>query len=210
MRRPPPPHVKGTPKTPGSGRKRGTPNRKTVELRQLMGALAGDVAYQHKLRQAFVKRRLHPTTEMRVWEYVVGKPKEQIEMSAKLSMDARLAAEREIFSQLDVERLEELAAESQALVDRALAMVEAQRAPGGAVLPGVVVKANTINDAQIELVNTQVGTDDVRAATPPSRSDLPTSTDAAAAPRGVERADSADSSDEPGANHSGIEAGDRD
>jgi len=145
MRRPPPPHVKGTPKTPGSGRKRGTPNRKTVELRQLMGALAGDVDYQHKLRQAFVKRRLHPTTEMRVWEYVVGKPKEQIEMSASLSMDARLAAERELFSQLDIEQLEELAAESQALVDRARAMVLAQRLPpaGATLLGAAVTEDNT-------------------------------------------------------------------
>ena len=60
MRRPPPPHPRGTPRTPGSGRKRGTPNRKTVELRQLMGVLAGDVDYQHRLREDFRRRRVHP------------------------------------------------------------------------------------------------------------------------------------------------------
>ena len=45
-RRPPPPHPKGAPRTPGSGRKKGTPNRKTVELRALMAALLNDVDYQ--------------------------------------------------------------------------------------------------------------------------------------------------------------------
>ena len=149
MRRPPPPHPRGTPRTPGSGRKRGTQNRKTVELRQLMGALAGDVDYQKKLRHAFVKRRLHPATEMRVWEYVAGKPKEQIEMSATLSMDARLAAERELFAQLDITQLEELAAESQALVDRAAALVRAQRVrPASATLLGVVVTEDKTSDSR--------------------------------------------------------------
>jgi hypothetical protein len=42
MRRPPPPHPRGTPRTVGSGRKKGTPNRKTVELRQLMTSLCDD------------------------------------------------------------------------------------------------------------------------------------------------------------------------
>jgi hypothetical protein len=44
----------------------------------------------------------------------------------------RLAAERELFVQLDVKQLEQLAAESQALVDKAMAMVQANRVP----LPG--------------------------------------------------------------------------
>jgi hypothetical protein len=46
------------------------------------------------------------------------------ELSGSLGVYAeRLAAERELFSQLDVQQLEELAAESQALVDKAMAMV---------------------------------------------------------------------------------------
>ena len=53
MRRPPPPHPRGEPRTAGSGRKKGTPNRKTLELRQLMGALAGDVDYQERFSSAF-------------------------------------------------------------------------------------------------------------------------------------------------------------
>ena len=44
MRRPPPPHPRGTPRTPGSGRRKGSLNRKTLELRTLMASLAGDLA----------------------------------------------------------------------------------------------------------------------------------------------------------------------
>jgi hypothetical protein len=39
----PPPHPKGAPRTPGSGRRKGTPNNKTVALRELMAAMSGDV-----------------------------------------------------------------------------------------------------------------------------------------------------------------------
>jgi hypothetical protein len=48
MRRPPPPHRRGQPKAPGSGRRRGTPNRRTVEMRQLMTSLCDDVDYQDR------------------------------------------------------------------------------------------------------------------------------------------------------------------
>ena len=99
MRRPPPPHPRGTPRTAGSGRKKGTPNRKTLELRQLMGALAGDVDYQERLSSAFRRRRLHPSTEMRVWDYVVGKPAERVQLSADLTMNQKLDQERELFRQ---------------------------------------------------------------------------------------------------------------
>src|SRR6188474_1491230 len=109
MRRPPPPHLRSAPKTRGSGRRRGSLNRRTVELRALMTALTGDVDYQQRFRRAFVARRLHPTTEIKVWEYVVGKPAEQIELSANLAVDARLAEERELFAQLDLADLEQRA-----------------------------------------------------------------------------------------------------
>jgi hypothetical protein len=60
-RKPPPPHPKGAPRTPGSGRKKGTPNRKTIEIRGLMAALVDDIEYQHKLREDFSHRRIHPS-----------------------------------------------------------------------------------------------------------------------------------------------------
>ena len=48
------------------------------------------------------------------------------ELTGSLGVYAeRLAAERELFSRLDISELEELAAQSQALVDRAIAMARA-------------------------------------------------------------------------------------
>ena len=48
------------------------------------------------------------------------------ELTGEFSVTAeKLAAERELFGKLDVQQLEELAAESQALVDKAMAMVKA-------------------------------------------------------------------------------------
>ena len=136
MRRPPPPHPRGTPRTPGSGRKRGTPNRKTVELRALMGVLAGDVDYQHRLREDFRRRRVHPTVETLVWSHVIGKPTERVQLSADVTMNQKLEQERELFSRLTIEQMEEIAAASQALVDRVLAMAKANAlTPAAATAP---------------------------------------------------------------------------
>lgn len=121
MRKLPPPHPRGMARTAGSGRKRGTPNRKTVELRVLMGAMAGDIDYQRKLTHDFRKRRLHPSTEIKIWEYALGRPKEQLELSANVTMNEQMEAERKMLRQLDLKQLEALAAESQALMDRAFA-----------------------------------------------------------------------------------------
>src|SRR5262249_37082663 len=159
----------------------------------------GDVDYQERLSRAFRRRRLHPSTELRVWEYAIGRPQERIEMTTKLSMDARLAAERELFLKLDIEQLEELAGQSQALIDKALAMVEAQRAPNRATLPGV--GADTTNNARIEtLVNTRVRIDDVGNESPPSSVELPASAGSAEPLHRIEPAHSADSGAEPAAN----------
>ena len=125
MRRPPPPHPRGTPRTPGSGRRRGTPNRKTVELRALMGILAGDVDYPHRRREDFRRRRVHPAVETLVWSHVIGKPTERVQLSADITMNQKLEEERELFSRLSIQQMEEIAAESQALVDKVLAMAKA-------------------------------------------------------------------------------------
>ena len=122
MRRPPPPHPRGVPRTPGSGRKKGTANRKTIELRALMGALVGNVDYQHRLRADFQRRRVHPSVETLVWNYAIGRPAERVQLSADVRTNQKLDAERELLLRLSVEQLEALAAESQALVDKAMAM----------------------------------------------------------------------------------------
>jgi hypothetical protein len=53
-------------------------------MRALMTELVGDVEYQTRLGRAFVLRHVHPSTEVRIWEYALGKPRQHIEMSANV------------------------------------------------------------------------------------------------------------------------------
>jgi hypothetical protein len=104
------------------GRRPGTPNRTSVEARQLCSELVTDVDYQQRLRRDFRNRRLHPTIESLVWAYHAGKPVQPVLMHGTLDTTSRLVEERNAFAQLDVADLEQLAAESQALVNRALTL----------------------------------------------------------------------------------------
>ena len=122
-------------------------------MRALMAALVDDVDYQSRLREDFRRRRVHPSTEALVWAYAVGKPKEQIEMSAKVTMNESLAAERELL--LDLPTLEALAAERQALMDKAIAMAQAQRVKRAAATSDCAADDDSIG----ELVKKPTGTE---------------------------------------------------
>jgi hypothetical protein len=66
-----------------------------------------------------------------VWAYHLGKPKEQVEMTGKFTMNQRLEAERQLIrSTLDPSELELLAEQSQRLLDDALARARAKHATG--------------------------------------------------------------------------------
>jgi len=124
-------HPKGE-RHPGSGRKKGTPNPISIEARQLAVELVNGAEYQRRLRRDFEARKLHPTIESLVWAYAIGKPRQDIAINANVNVNARLDAERAAFALLDLAELEALAAESQATVDKAMALVKA-RNPGANV-----------------------------------------------------------------------------
>ena len=88
---------KGSPKVPGSGRRRGTRNRRTVAAFALASELMNDVGYQYRFRRDFTRRRVHPSIETLIWHYVAGKPKESIQMTGSIGFSERLEAERELF-----------------------------------------------------------------------------------------------------------------
>lgn len=130
----------------------GTPNRVSVEARTLAAQLVNDVAYQMKLRRDFKLRKVHPTIEALIWSYHLGRPQQSIDIAARVDIEAtaRLVEERRAFSVLDVAELEQLAAESQAIVDRALALsasrvkpLTAQQVVVGDDLPEVSEKSLT-------------------------------------------------------------------
>ena len=131
---------RGSPKVPGSGRRRGTRNRRTVAAAALASELMNDVGYQYRFRRDFTRRRVHPSIETLIWHYVAGKPEESIQVAGSTEFSERLAADRELFGQLSIEQLEVLAEESQRLVDKAMMMVKANAlTPAGATAPRALV-----------------------------------------------------------------------
>jgi hypothetical protein len=110
------------------GRVKGTPNRISLEARALASALVTSPTYQARLIRDFDRRKVHPTIESLIWQYHIGKPVQPVAM-AMVNMDRRLEEERRAFQALDLHDLEQLAAESQALVDRAFEL--AKTANGG-------------------------------------------------------------------------------
>ena len=73
----------------------------------------------------------------RSWSHVIGRPTEKVQLSADVTMTRKLDEERELFSRLSIEEMEEIAAESEALVGKVRMMARRQRVPpAGATLPG--------------------------------------------------------------------------
>jgi len=157
MRRPPPPHPRGEPRTAGSGRKKGTPNRRTVQLRELMTSLCHDVDYQYRLRADFRRRRVHPAIESLVWAHTVGKPTERVQISADVTMKQKLDEERELFARLSIEELEELARDNERLLAKARTMAQRQRLPPAAVTPPAAPMDNVESNTGESAENTRTG-----------------------------------------------------
>jgi hypothetical protein len=158
---------------PGSGRPKGKPNPISVEVRALVGELVGNVNYQMKLRADFQARKVHPTIEALIWNYHLGKPRQDIQLAATIDMDvnARLTEEKRIFAQLDVRELETLAAESQALVDRAMALVKVR---ADAAIPQPVVVEPDLPIVSVETLGKVAGSDNTSYVNQPeSLDDIP-------------------------------------
>jgi hypothetical protein len=66
---------KGTPKT--GGRKKGTPNKATVEARAFASSIVDDPKYQANLRKRALAGKLKPQIEAMLWHYAKGKPVER-------------------------------------------------------------------------------------------------------------------------------------
>jgi hypothetical protein len=80
----------------GPGRKKGTPNKVTVEVRAAAEALVDDPVYRARLARDLRRRKVAPAVECMLWYYAKGKPKEIIEHHGSLAVsmlpDAELKA----------------------------------------------------------------------------------------------------------------------
>lgn len=72
------PFEKGKPRPANAGRRKGTPNKATTEIRQFCRSLLEDPVYQANLRKKLRALRLHPSVHVIIHHYAYGKPKETI------------------------------------------------------------------------------------------------------------------------------------
>lgn len=68
-----------TPGTSGNpnGRKAGTPNKATIEVREVCAAIVDDPAYVQKVKARALAGELPPAVETMLWYYRFGKPVER-------------------------------------------------------------------------------------------------------------------------------------
>jgi len=68
--------AKGHPKV--GGRRRGTPNKLTGDAREVARDLLGNAEYQQNLQRRLIRGEA-PRLEVRLWEWVLGKPRAEEE-----------------------------------------------------------------------------------------------------------------------------------
>jgi hypothetical protein len=66
------------------GRRPGSLNKATIEVKQACAELVDDPAYRAKLKQRLLAGTLSPALESLLWYYAKGKPREDIGVEAKV------------------------------------------------------------------------------------------------------------------------------
>jgi hypothetical protein len=112
---------KGIGKT--GGRKKGTPNKTTVELREFFSSVLRDPAYRAQLLTKARLGTLPPPVEIALWYYEMGKPKETIDQHLDVSVQHAPETLAKLVRKLPTEQLLEL----EALVARQEAILDGPR-----------------------------------------------------------------------------------
>jgi hypothetical protein len=73
----------GSRKTPGSGRKKGTPNKATAMGREFAQQILESPAYRAQLKKKADQGRLNPLIEQMLWHYAHGKPAEKVDVTVR-------------------------------------------------------------------------------------------------------------------------------
>ncbi len=68
------------------GRKKGVPNKVTVEAQKACAAIVDDPTYRKKLIARAKAGELAPAIEAMLWHYAYGKPKEQVEHAGGITL----------------------------------------------------------------------------------------------------------------------------
>lgn len=68
---------KGGGKTPGSGRKKGSLNKATVEAKEFLKGIIDSPDYRENFRERAAAGQLGPAMERYMWELLAGKPRDE-------------------------------------------------------------------------------------------------------------------------------------
>jgi len=82
------------------GRIRGTPNKGTVEARQLCASIIDDPVYQERLTRRALAGELPPAIEALLWHYAKGKPREQLDVTVNAALEESKARLRRALQRL--------------------------------------------------------------------------------------------------------------
>ena len=96
---------KGKPRPPNSGRTKGTPNKKSVEIKEFALGIVMDTVYQNNLKERALSGQLPPAIEQLLFYYAFGKPAETVKLGEDRDNPFLSAAERQ-------QRLAELTAKA--------------------------------------------------------------------------------------------------
>ena len=86
----------------GPGRKKGVPNKATLDAKALAEGLVDDPVYLAKLTRDLRARRVAPPIEQMLWAYAKGKPKDVVELQGGLNLVDEHATDEELKARLEV------------------------------------------------------------------------------------------------------------
>ena len=99
------------------GRRKGTPNKVTAEVRVVCAAILDDPTYRTNLTARARAGTLAPAVEAMLWHYAFGKPKESLDVTVGPAGDLSELSAEDLLHRADGlrERLREQAARERAL-----------------------------------------------------------------------------------------------
>ena len=81
-----PKNISGLKRGGQPGRKKGVPNKATIEVKEASRKLVDDPGYRLKLQKRLLEGKLAPAVECMLWHYAHGKPPDRLQVEGELAL----------------------------------------------------------------------------------------------------------------------------
>jgi hypothetical protein len=115
-------NTKGLKRGGSPGRPKGVPNRATTEAKEMCSRIVDDPGYFKRLKARALAGKLPPPVECMLWHYAKGKPKESVELSGGIDVNASSSAIQEKVRQMsdeDLKAYDDMTRKQEALLEKA-------------------------------------------------------------------------------------------